>query len=83
LMHGTLEIGGQRVDLRQIRQPVLNIFGKQDHLVPPSASRPLEHLTGSSDYTALEMSVGHIGMYVSGRAQTELPKKILQWLETR
>jgi polyhydroxyalkanoate synthase len=83
LMHGTLEIGGQRVDLRQIRQPVLNIFGKQDHLVPPSASRPLEHLTGSSDYTALEMSVGHIGMYVSGRAQTELPNKILHWLETR
>jgi polyhydroxyalkanoate synthase subunit PhaC len=83
LMHGTLEIGGRHVDLRQITQPVLNIFGKQDHLVPPSASRPLERLTGSSDYTALEMNVGHIGMYVSGRAQTELPQKILHWLEAR
>jgi polyhydroxyalkanoate synthase len=83
LMKGTLEIGGQRVDLRRITQPLLNIFGSQDHLVPPSASLPLEQLTGSSDYSALPFNVGHIGMYVSGRSQKELPQAIAHWLRKR
>ena len=73
LLRGTLEIGGRRVDLKRITQPVLNVYGKQDHLVPPSASTALEALVGSSDYLALGLDVGHIGMYVSGRSQRELP----------
>ena len=47
LVAGTLELGGRRVDLQRIRQPVLNIYGRQDHLVPPSASEPLGRLVGS------------------------------------
>jgi polyhydroxyalkanoate synthase subunit PhaC len=83
LLEGTLAIGGRPVDLKRITQPVLNIFGLQDHLVPPAASQPLERLTGSSDYTALPLKLGHIGMYVSGRAQTELPQAIAYWLGRR
>jgi hypothetical protein len=41
-----------RSDLRRITQPVLNIYGRH-HLVPPSASTPLEGLIGSKDYAAL------------------------------
>ena len=83
LLKGTLEIGGQRVDLRRITQPILNVYGKQDHLVPPAASTALQNLVASSDYLALGMDVGHIGMYVSGRAQRELPEAIAQWLQRR
>lgn len=83
LLKGTLEIGGQRVDLRRITQPVLNVYGKQDHLVPPAASTAMQNLLGSSDYLALGMDVGHIGMYVSGRAQRELPQAIVGWLQRR
>ncbi|MGH8308233.1 MAG: class III poly(R)-hydroxyalkanoic acid synthase subunit PhaC [Steroidobacteraceae bacterium] len=83
LMKGTTEIGGQRVDLRKITQPVLNIFGRQDHLVPPSASLPLGELVGTRDYTAFGMDVGHIGMYVSGKSQRDLPRKIATWLKER
>jgi len=83
LVKGTLEIGGRKVDLRRITQPVLNIYGKQDHLVPPSASKPLEGLIGSKDYAALDLDVGHIGMYVSGRVQQELPQAIAYWLARR
>jgi polyhydroxyalkanoate synthase len=81
LMKGTLEIGGRRVDLKQITQPVLNIYGKQDHLVPPSASTPLEQLIGTTDYLPLALGVGHIGMYVSSKAQRELPQAIAHWLK--
>ncbi len=83
LMKGTLEIGAQRIDLKRITQPILNIYGKLDHLVPPSASTPLEGMTSSQDYSALPMNVGHIGMYVSGRAQKELPQAIAYWLGKR
>ncbi|MGB8694110.1 MAG: class III poly(R)-hydroxyalkanoic acid synthase subunit PhaC [Steroidobacteraceae bacterium] len=83
LLKGTLELGGQKVELRRVTQPVLNIYGKQDHLVPPSASTAMENLVGSSDYMALGMDVGHIGMYVSGRSQRELPQAIAYWLQRR
>ncbi len=83
LLKGTLSIGGQPVDLRRITQPVLNIYGKQDHLVPPAASTAMQSLVGNSDYLALGLDVGHIGMYVSGRVQRELPQSIAGWLQRR
>jgi polyhydroxyalkanoate synthase len=83
LIKGTVELGGRRVDLKDITMPVLNIFGRQDHLVPPSASIPMERYIGSKDYTAFEMDVGHIGMYVSGKSQKQLPETIASWLKQR
>jgi polyhydroxyalkanoate synthase subunit PhaC len=80
---GGLEIGGREVNLRNIKQPVLNIFAEQDHLVPPSASRPLDKLVGTKDYTQLAFKGGHIGIYVSGRAQREVPPAISNWLKQR
>jgi polyhydroxyalkanoate synthase len=83
LVHGTLTIGGKPVDLGMITQPVLNIFAEQDHLVPPDASRALAKKVGTTDYTELAFKGGHIGIYVSGRAQREVPPAIHQWLRSR
>lgn len=83
LMKGTLEIGGRRVDLRQVKMPVLNIYAQRDHLVPPSASKPLERCVGTRDYSAYEFAGGHIGIYVSGSAQREVPRRIADWLRER
>ena len=83
LITGGLEIGGQPVDPLAITMPVLNIFAQHDHLVPPSASRPLGGIIGTGDYTELEFRGGHIGIYVSGRAQREVPGAIHDWLAQR
>ena len=83
LLEGGLEIGGHAVDLRRITCPILNIYASQDHLVPPAASRALEGLTGSRDYSAFEFDGGHIGIYVSRSAQELLPRTIAQWLLSR
>ena len=83
LLRGGLTIGGRPVDLRMIDHPILNIFAEQDHLVPPAALRALEGATGSEDYTQLAFKGGHIGIYVSGRAQREVPPAIHQWLRQR
>lgn len=80
---GKLEIDGRPVDLRRITMPVLNVFASQDHLVPPSASRPLARLVGTRDYTEYEFRTGHIGIYVSGSAQREVPERIARWLRER
>jgi polyhydroxyalkanoate synthase subunit PhaC len=83
LAAGTLQLGGRSVDLKKIDMPLLNIYALQDHLVPPSASRPLAQLTGSADYSAHEFDGGHIGVYVSGAAQREIPARIADWLRQR
>jgi polyhydroxyalkanoate synthase subunit PhaC len=83
LVKGGLEIGGRKVDLKRVTCPVLNIYAEQDHLVPPSASRPMGKLVGTKDYTELAFKGGHIGIYVSGRSQREVPPAIHRWLKAR
>jgi polyhydroxyalkanoate synthase len=83
LVTGGLTIGDKDVSLKNVTMPVLNIFAEQDHLVPPSASRPLKRLAGTKDYTELAFKGGHIGIYVSGRAQREVPGAIHEWLAAR
>ena len=83
LVKGGLTIGGKPVDLARITHPVLNIYAEHDHLVPPDASRALGHHIGSVDYTELAFRGGHIGIYVSGRAQREVPPAIHSWLRNR
>jgi len=83
LVKGEATIGRHRIDLKKITQPVLNIYAEQDHLVPPAASIPLGDAVGSTDYTALAFKGGHIGIYVSGRAQKQVPPAIHAWLADR
>jgi polyhydroxyalkanoate synthase len=83
LVRGELELGGRPVDLRKVDMPLLNIYAMQDHLVPPSASVPLEKLVGSRDYSTYASPGGHIGIYVSGSAQKEIPERVANWLRAR
>jgi polyhydroxyalkanoate synthase len=82
-VRGGLEIGGRSVDLRNLELPILNLIGTRDHLVPPASSAALRALTRSSDFTTLELDLGHIGMYVSARAQRQVPPAIGEWLAAR
>ena len=66
-----------------VEMPVLNVYAENDHLVPPSASRPLKDLVGTDDYSELSFRGGHIGIYVSGRAQKQVPTAIHEWLAER
>lgn len=83
LLKGTLSIGGRAVDLLRIQQPLLNVYASQDHLVPPAATTCLADLTGSRDYRAYAFAGGHIGIYVSAKAQKEMPSLIAEWLQAR
>lgn len=83
LIKGEVVLGGSRVDLKRITMPVYNVYASLDHLVPPASSKILGELVGSSDYSEFVFRGGHIGIYVSGRAQREVPPAIAQWLQKR
>ena len=83
LVRGEVLLGGRQVLLENIKRPVLNIYAANDHLVPPSASIPLGAHVGGDDYEALQVDVGHIGMYVSGKARSTVPPAIAAWLRAR
>ncbi|MBV1820466.1 class III poly(R)-hydroxyalkanoic acid synthase subunit PhaC [Clostridium cochlearium] len=83
LVKGELMIGDKKVDLKKITMPLLNIYAEYDHLVPPSASKPLNKLVSSKDNESCSFPVGHIGMYVSSRSQREVAPKMAEWLLER
>lgn len=83
LAKGEFTLGGEKVDLKKITMPVLNMFGELDHLVPPECSKPLADLIGSKDVTTIAYPVGHIGMYVSSKAQKEMAPTVARWLIER
>ena len=80
-LNGGVQIGKHTLDLKNIHCPVLNVFAEQDHLVPPDASRALQGITASKDYTELSFPGGHIGIYVSGKAQKQVTPAIASWLD--
>ena len=83
LVKGSVRIGEQVVDLEHINIPLLNIYARDDHLVPPDASKALAGCVGSDDYTEMEFPGGHIGIYVSAKSQHLLPPAIGKWLGER
>lgn len=83
LLRGGLRLGAEPVRLELIRQPILNVYGTEDRIVPPDASRALRGRTASRDYAELAVETGHIGMYVSRRAGLEVPQRISDWLAQR
>ena len=83
LVKASVLIGDEVVDLENIKNPVLNIYARDDHLVPPDSSRALEGCIGTDDYESLEFPGGHIGIYVSGKAQKMIPTSVANWLAER
>lgn len=83
LIQNKMEVGGTRVDLKKLTMPLLNIYGKFDHLVPPEACELLTGAVGSKDTEDICLKTGHIGIYVSARCQQEFTPKITQWLAER
>ncbi|BBO80409.1 poly-beta-hydroxybutyrate polymerase [Desulfosarcina ovata subsp. sediminis] len=83
LLNNKLEIGGRQVDLKKLTMPLLNIYGKYDHLVPPEACETLINHVGSGDKKNICLDTGHIGIYVSSKYQEAFAPEIANWLKER
>ena len=83
LINGQLTIGEHKIDLSKVTMPVLNIYATEDHIVPPTAATALKNYLSNEKYTEESFQGGHIGIYVSARAQQQIPPLIAKWLEAR
>jgi polyhydroxyalkanoate synthase len=82
LVKGQVELRGRRVDLSNIRCPVLNISGKWDYVVPPSQTEATTVLAGSRDKESVSLDAGHVGMLV-GPGAADLGPRVRDWLAPR
>jgi polyhydroxyalkanoate synthase len=82
LVKGQVELRGRRVDLSNIRCPVLNISGKWDYVVPPSQTEATTVLAGSRDKESVSLDAGHVGMLV-GPGAADLWPRVRHWLAPR
>ena len=80
LVKGELKLGGRTVDLKNLTMPVLNVFAKDDHIIPPATTQALKVCVGSKDYQELPLPGGHVGVFVGGKSQGLLGPGIANWL---
>ena len=80
LVRNELELGGRRVDLSNITMPVMNVYAKDDHIIPPATSRALASKVGTSDYTELALPGGHVGVFVGGKSQKLFAPGVVEFL---
>jgi polyhydroxyalkanoate synthase len=83
LLKNEMVVGERQVNLNNLTMPLLNIYGKYDHLVPPEACDQLVNKVGSRDTEDICLNTGHIGIYVSSKYQEEFAPKIANWLKQR
>lgn len=83
LIKNEMMLDGKKIDLRNIKIPLLNVMAEFDHLVPNEASIPLNDAVSSKDKEMLIFSTGHIGIFVGSKSQKEVVPKIAEWLKPR
>lgn len=83
LLSGELEVGGRKVDLKQITVPILNIVANHDHVVLREAALPLLTHTGSADAEEIIAKGGHVSLVAGPGALRRLWPLIDAWLGKR
>jgi len=83
LIQNRLTVGGERVDLAKLTQPLLVVVAEKDHIVPPESTRNLLGHAKSKDVQVLSMPGGHIGLSVGAESHRELWPKVARWIAAR
>ena len=83
LCKNELELGGKRVDLRNIRAPFIHVVAEHDHIVPYESAKELVQLVGSEDKREVMMKGGHVSLVAGGNAIYRLWPQLDSWLAER
>jgi polyhydroxyalkanoate synthase len=83
LVEGRFSLCGRKVLLKHITMPVLNVYALDDHIIPPPCAAALGALVGTRDYSELPLPGGHVGVFVSGKSQGVVGKRVVEWLKAR
>ena len=77
---GNAVIDGHRYELSGLRTPLLNVFARDDRIVPPDASRPLVEWTRTAPGSNREHPGEHYDLLTGHRAHTDLLPGVAGWL---
>jgi polyhydroxyalkanoate synthase len=83
LAKGELVLRGRRVDLADVKQPILVVAARKDTIAPPASARALIDLVGSADKQYEELPGGHISLIAGRQASQHLWPKLVAWLRAR
>jgi polyhydroxyalkanoate synthase len=83
LIKGVHEVGGKRVDLSNIKAPLLNIAAQYDHIVALSQAESIMDQVSSEDKELRVIPSTHVGIMASGRARYKLWPEVAEWLGAR
>ena len=83
LARNEFHLGDKHVNLAEIDQPMLQIVGHYDHLIPPESSTEFNDLVASEDVTTFDAKTGHIGLSVSSSSHDELWPSVADWFAER
>jgi class III poly(R)-hydroxyalkanoic acid synthase PhaC subunit len=83
LIKNKMKVGSTTINLKDISIPVLDIVGTKDDLVPPSSSKSIIDVIGSTDKRLVEFPTGHVGLCISTAAHEKLWPEVGNWLAQR
>ncbi len=83
LVKGEFELCGEKLDLKNITCPVLNIYAEQDHIIPVSCSKALSKFVPKKNYEEIGFPGGHVGVFVSRKAQGVVAGGLVNWLQEK
>jgi polyhydroxyalkanoate synthase len=78
-----MTFGERRADLANVTCSLLAFAGKGDSIARPASARAIVEATRPRDHEYHEVSGGHIGVMVGGRAPAEVWRPTLEWLRPR
>lgn len=83
LVQGKMELGGQKIDLKNVTMPFLNVFATEDNIIPNDSTTAVQKHIGSKDKELYAFPGGHIGVFVGAKSQRELAPKVAQWVMSK
>lgn len=83
LIKGEFELGGRKVDLKNMTVPYLNVYATDDNIIPNESTLPVMKAIGSKDKEEYPFPGGHIGVFVGGKSQKELAPSVAKWVINR
>jgi polyhydroxyalkanoate synthase len=76
-------VDGRRVDLSNIRAPLLNVVAKYDHLVSQAQAESIMDQVSSEDKELRVIPSSHVGIMASRGARYKLWPEVVEWLDER
>ena len=83
LYHGTFELNGKRVDVKDVKVPFIHVVAEHDHIVPYESAKDLVHAVGSEDKREVMLKGGHVSLVAGGNAIYRLWPQLDAWLAER